>query len=73
MKGGGIVVNLMSRNKYEDACRYRMRETLENLMDIWDTREDENIATVNNIKETLDILENTVDELKYFKEKITST
>lgn len=73
MKGGGIVVNLMSRNKYEDACRYRMRETLENLMDIWDTRGDENIATVNNIKETLDILENTVDELKYFKEKITST
>lgn len=67
------MVNLMSRNKYEDACRYRMRETLENLMDIWDTREDENIATVNNIKETLDILENTVDELKYFKEKITST
>ena len=65
--------DLMTRNKYKDACRYRMRESLENLMDLWDPFYDEEIVTLNNIEESLDILQNTIDELKYFKEKILTT
>lgn len=67
------MVDLMSRNKYKDACRYRMRESFENLLELWDPFYDEEIVTINNIEETLDILQNTIDELKYFKEKILTT
>lgn len=63
----------MTREKYKDACRYRMRESLENLMEIWDPFYDEELTTINNINESLDILQNTIDELKYFKEKILTT
>ncbi|MEJ6950154.1 hypothetical protein [Natronospora cellulosivora (SeqCode)] len=65
--------DLMTRNKYKDACRYRMRESLENLLDMWDPLHDEEIATLNNINESLDILKNMLDELKYFREKILTT
>jgi oligoribonuclease (3'-5' exoribonuclease) len=67
------MADLMTRNKYKDACRYRMRETLENLLKIWDPDQDEDVATINNIDEAIDILQNTIDELKYFKEKIITT
>lgn len=67
------MADLMTRNKYRDACRYRMRETLENLLEIWDPVTDEEVATMDNINEAIDILENTVDELKYFREKIITT
>ncbi|MFW5981122.1 MAG: hypothetical protein ACOCRU_00940 [bacterium] len=67
------MVDLMTAAKYKDACRYRMRESLENLMDIWEPYYDEVIATINNINQSLNILENVVDELKYFKEKILTT
>jgi hypothetical protein len=63
----------MTREKYKDACRYRMRETFENLLEIWDPFYDEELITLNNIEETLDILQNTIDELEYFKEKISTT
>lgn len=68
-----VLADLMTRKKYKDACRYRMRESFENLTEIWDSFYDEEIVTINNINETLDILQNTVDELKYFKEKILTT
>lgn len=68
-----MMPDLMTRGKYRDACRYRMRESLENLMDLWDPFYDENVVTVYNIEESLDILQNTIDELKYFKEKILTT
>ncbi len=67
------MVDLMTRNKYQDACRYRMRETLENLLKTWDPDQDEDVATITNIEEAIDILQNTIDELKYFKEKIITT
>ncbi|MFP4015573.1 MAG: hypothetical protein ACLFUI_00950 [Halanaerobiales bacterium] len=67
------MADLMTREKYKDACRYRMRESLENLMEIWDPFYDEELTTINNINESLDILQNTIDELKYFKEKILTT
>lgn len=67
------MADLMTREKYMDACRYRMRETFENLLEIWDPFFDEEIVTLHNIEKTLDILENTIDELKYFKEKILTT
>lgn len=67
------MTDLMTRNKYKDACRYRMRETLENMMDIWEPGYDEEVVTIDNINESLDILENTIDELQYFKEKIMTT
>jgi len=63
----------MTREKYKDACRYRMRETFENLLEIWVPFYDEELITLNNIEETLDILQNTIDELEYFKEKISTT
>lgn len=63
----------MTRSKYKDACRYRMRESLENLMDIWDPFYDEELITINTINHSLDILQNTIDELNYFKEKIMTT
>lgn len=64
------MADLMTREKYMDACRYRMRETFENLLEIWDPCYDEKLITLHNIEKTLDILENTIDELHYFKEKI---
>ncbi|HHU93068.1 MAG TPA: hypothetical protein GXZ20_08060 [Halanaerobiaceae bacterium] len=67
------MADLMTREKYKDACRYRMRETFENLLEIWDPFYDEELITLNNIEETLDILQNTIDELEYFKEKISTT
>lgn len=67
------MVDLMTSNKYKDACRYRMRETLENLLKTWDRDQDEEIATIDNINEAIDILNNTISELKYFKEKIITT
>ncbi|MDI3547030.1 MAG: hypothetical protein PWR10_682 [Halanaerobiales bacterium] len=67
------MADLMIRNKYRDACRYRMRETLENLLEIWDPDTDEEVATIENINEAIDILGNTIDELKYFREKIKTT
>jgi hypothetical protein len=67
------LADLMTREKYKDACRYRMRETFENLLEIWDPFYDEELITLNNIEETLDILQNTIDELEYFKEKISTT
>ncbi|AZO93986.1 hypothetical protein GM661_02445 [Iocasia frigidifontis] len=67
------MVDLMTSNKYKDACRYRMRETLENLLKIWDRDQDEEVATIDNINEAIDILNNTINELKYFKEKIITT
>ncbi|NLM96578.1 MAG: hypothetical protein GX175_03010 [Halanaerobiaceae bacterium] len=60
----------MSREKYQDACRYRMRESLERLIEMWDPFYDEEIVTVKNIDESLEILENMIEELKYFREKI---
>lgn len=68
-----ILADLMSREKYKDACRYRMRESFENLTEMWDPFYDEEIVTIKNIDESLDILQNTIDELKYFKEKILRT
>lgn len=67
------MADLMTREKYKDACRYRMRETFENLLEIWVPFYDEELITLNNIEETLDILQNTIDELEYFKEKISTT
>lgn len=67
------MADLMTREKYKDACRYRMRETFENLLEIWDPFYDEELITLNDIEETLDILQNTIDELEYFKEKISTT
>ncbi|MFP4662718.1 MAG: hypothetical protein ACLFPF_11035 [Halanaerobiales bacterium] len=67
------MTDLMTREKYKDACRYRMRESLENLMEIWDPFYDEEVTTLNNINESLDILHNTIDELKYFREKLLTT
>ncbi len=68
-----LMADLMTRNKYKDACRYRMRETLENLLDMWDPVTDEEVATLENINESIDILGNTVDELRYFRQKIRTT
>lgn len=67
------MADLMIRNKYRDACRYRMRETLENLLEIWNPDTDEEVVTIENINEAIDILGNTIDELKYFREKIKTT
>ncbi|MFW6306502.1 MAG: hypothetical protein ACOC1N_03890 [Bacillota bacterium] len=64
------MIDLMTKEKYMDACRYRMRETLENMTDLWDPFYDEELVTLKNIDESIEILENTIDELKYFKEKI---
>lgn len=67
------MVDLMNRNEYRDACRYRVRETLEILTKIWDKDIDEEVATIDNLEKTETILAHTVDELKYFKEKILTT
>jgi|LSQX01.2.fsa_nt_gb oligoribonuclease (3'-5' exoribonuclease) len=47
-----------------------MRESLERLIEMWDPFYDEEIVTVKNIDESLEILENMIEELKYFREKI---
>jgi len=67
------MVDLMTKDKYKDACRYRMRESLENLTDIWDPFHDEELVSINNINESIDILQNAIDELEYFKEKMLTT
>lgn len=67
------MTDYMTREEYKDACRYRMRETLENLLDKWEPKQDEEIVESELITETLSILENTVDEMKYFREKLETT
>lgn len=61
----------MNNEQYRKACRYRMQETLENLAGIWHIP-DEEIST-DLLSESLDWLERTVNELKYFREKIETT
>ncbi|MGE5654831.1 MAG: hypothetical protein ACM3ZQ_11340 [Bacillota bacterium] len=61
----------MNNEQYRKACRYRVQETLENLAGIWHVP-DERI-TPELLSESLDWLQRTVDELKYFREKIETT
>jgi oligoribonuclease (3'-5' exoribonuclease) len=67
------MTDYMTREEYKDACRYRVRETLENLLKKWDPKKDEEIVNTKLITETLAMLDNTVDELKYFREKLETT
>lgn len=63
--------HLMNHTQYKKACRYRMRETLENLESLWNNPE----ALLDNdmIDKSLDMLNNALDELKYFREKLDTT
>lgn len=61
----------MNNEQYRKACRYRVQETLENLAGLWHVP-DERI-TPELLAESLDRLERTVDELRYFREKIETT
>lgn len=62
------MTDLMTEKQYKKACRYRMRETLENLANLWETSEE--LVDQDMINKSLDMLYNSVDELKYFREKI---
>ncbi len=61
----------MNNEQYRKACRYRVQETLENLAGIWHVTDEQ--ITPELLSESLDWLERTVDELKYFREKIATT
>lgn len=64
------MTDLMTEEQYKKACRYRMRETLENLSKLWETSEE--LVDQDMINKSLDMLYNSLDELQYFKEKIFS-
>lgn len=61
----------MNKEQYRKACRYRMQETVEGLAGVWKVDDEE--VDEEMIGESLDWLERTVEELKYFREKITTT
>ncbi len=63
--------DLMNRSQYKKACRYRMREAIENLDHLWQT--EENMPDHDMIDKSLDMLSNALDELHYFRQKLSTT
>ncbi|NLW16318.1 MAG: hypothetical protein GX033_01445 [Firmicutes bacterium] len=64
------MTDYMNQEQYRKACRYRMQETLENLMGAWqvpDEKVDGELITTS-----LQWLERMVGELHYFNEKIAN-
>ncbi len=64
------MIDYMNQEQYRKACRYRMQETLENLMGAWqvpDEKVDGELITTS-----LQWLERMVGELHYFNEKIAN-
>ena len=62
------MTDYMNDEQYRKACRYRMQETLENLMGAWQISEEQIDSQL--ISTSLEWLERMVGELRYFDDKI---
>ncbi len=62
------MTDYMNLEQYRKACRYRVQETLENLMGAWQVPDEEIDGQL--IATSVEWLERTLEELHYFAEKI---
>lgn len=62
------MTDYMNDEQYRKACRYRMQETLENLVGVWQIPDEQVDSQL--IATSLEWLERMVGELRYFEEKI---
>lgn len=60
-------MDLMNRQEYIQACLFRIREALETTKAWWEHSPQ---LTSRKIEQTVDMLEDIIDELKYFQEKV---
>lgn len=61
------IMNLMNEKEYTQACLFRIREALTTTQAWWE----QNLTLDRTkIEQTIDMLEDTIDELRYFSEKI---
>lgn len=60
------IMNLMNRKEYTQACLFRIREALETTVAWWESPS----LTSRKIEQTVDMLEDIIDELRYFQEKV---
>ncbi|NLM25063.1 MAG: hypothetical protein GX208_02965 [Firmicutes bacterium] len=60
-------MDLMNRQEYTQACLFRIREALETTKAWW---EHSPSLTPYKIEQTVDMLEDIIDELRYFQEKV---
>lgn len=59
---------MMNETEYSQACLFRVREALQTA-EAWWSKDIE--LNQEKIARTVDMLEDTIDELNYFKEKLT--
>ncbi len=62
------VTDYMNDEQYRKACRYRVQETLENLIGAWQVPDEQ--VSRELIATSLDWLDRMVEELRYFEDKI---
>ena len=62
------MTDYMNEEKYSKACRYRMQETIENLMAAWQVADEE--ITPDLLATSEHWLERMVEELRYFRQKL---
>lgn len=60
-------MNLMNEQEYTQACLFRIREALATTKAWWESNLSLNQHKINR---TINMLQDTIDELKYFSEKI---
>ena len=60
-------MGLMNKTEYSQACLFRIREALQTAEAWWNHQPE---LTAEKIEQTVDMLEDVIDELRYFREKM---